>query len=108
MATRKRNYSKWGTSYFTSKSAAVRYYKAYGDDAASVDRKIKEGSIHVGKPPLKAGQTLSTVDGGKRYAIEENPKATIPRNKWVTAKIRVTSSGKIQAKVPASSLKKKR
>lgn len=34
-----------------------------------------------------------------------NPSATLPRNKWVTAQIRVTSSGKVQAKLPASALR---
>lgn len=36
---------------------------------------------------------------------KKNPTASIPRNKWVNAKIRVTSSGKIQAKVSSGSLK---
>lgn len=76
---RKRGNPSWGTSYFTSKGAAVRYYKDYEGDLESakhaVEIKLREGSIHIGKPPLKAGQRLSTTDGGKRYMIvEENTR----------------------------------
>lgn len=74
MATRKkRGNPSYGTSYFVSKSAAVRYYAAYEDDPKSaVELKLREGSIHIGKPPLKPGQRLSTTDGGKRYMIVED------------------------------------
>ncbi len=81
--------TSYGTSYFTSRSAAIRYYKDYGYDdvKAAVARKIREGEIHIGKPPLKAGQRLTTVDGGKRYAITEgNPIARLPIGKTVTVK----------------------
>jgi hypothetical protein len=66
----------YGTSYFTSLSAAKRYYKPYGYDESDVKRKIREGEIHVGKPVLKAGERLGTTDGGKRYTITtgQNPK----------------------------------
>lgn len=71
----KRNPSTYGTSYFVSLSAAVRYYKDYGDDREDVQRKIREGSIHIGKPPLKPGERLGLTDGGKRYTITTaNPK----------------------------------
>ncbi len=65
--------SWWGTSYFVSRSAAERYYKSQGyDDAKETVRdKIRSGDIHIGRPPVKAGQRVITVDGGKRYAIEE-------------------------------------
>ncbi len=104
MATRKRkkkNGPRWGTSYFVSLSAAKRYYKDYGDDEASVRRKVAEGSIHIGKPPLKPGQRLFLLDGGKRYGIEEvdtksNP--AIPRNKWVRGAVMVTRSGQVKFK----------
>jgi len=64
-----------GTSYFFSRAAAIRYYKDYhyDDTAAAVDRKLREGEIHIGKPPLKAGERLIMLDGGKRYGIVENP-----------------------------------
>lgn len=63
----------WGTSYFVSRSAAERYYKPYGyvDVVEAVTRKLAEGEIHIGKPELKPGQKLVTVDDGTRYAIEE-------------------------------------
>jgi len=63
----------YGTSYFVSVDAAIRYYKdTEGRSAAhAVDRKIREGQIHIGKPTLKAGQTLLVIDGGTRYAISE-------------------------------------
>jgi len=75
----------YGTSHFVSRGAAIRYYRDYGydDTAAAVDRKIREGEIHIGKPALKPGQRLTTVDGGKRYAISENPagrRSNVSRN----------------------------
>lgn len=65
--------TRWGTSHFVSRSAAERYYKPYGyeDVAEAVTRKLAEGEIHIGKPALKPGQKLVTVDDGTRYAIEE-------------------------------------
>ncbi len=97
----------YGTSHFTSLSAAVRYYKDYGYDKADVQRKIREGEIHIGKPTVKVGERLGTTDGGKRYTITSNPRGRkrnpltvgLPRNKWVNARVRVTSGGKIQATV---------
>lgn len=73
--------TRYGTSYFASRSAAIRYYKGYGDDAASVDRKIKEGSIHIGRPPLKAGATARLIDGGTRYEVTENPLRRLNPNR---------------------------
>lgn len=58
-----------GTAYFTSLQAAYRYYKPYGDSHASVDRKITEGQIHVGRPATKDGERLTIIDGGLRWAI---------------------------------------
>ncbi len=72
----KRNPMRYGTSYFVSRAAAIRYYRDYGYDnvADAVARKLREGEIHIGKPPLKAGQRLGVTDGGKRYEIiEQNP-----------------------------------
>jgi hypothetical protein len=62
-----------GTSHFVSIAHAVRYYTPYGYDnpRATVERKIAEGEIHIGKPTLKQGDKLITVDGGTRYAIME-------------------------------------
>jgi len=62
-----------GTHHFVSRDAAVRYYKPYhyDDTTAAVARKITEGEIAIGEPLLKPGQTLSIIDNGTRYAIEE-------------------------------------
>lgn len=61
----------YGTSHFVDMPSAIRYYKAQGDDAASVRSKLDEGSIHLGKPVLKPGQRLHLLDEGTRYAIIE-------------------------------------
>jgi hypothetical protein len=62
-----------GTSYFVSIEAAERYYAPYGyDDVhATVQRKLAEGEIHIGEPPLKPGQSTFLVDEHTRYAIRE-------------------------------------
>jgi hypothetical protein len=60
-----------GTAHFVSKAKAVRYYREYEIDArAAVERKLSEGSIHIGPPTLKPGERLTTIDGGTRYAVE--------------------------------------
>ena len=67
-----------GTSYFVNQKAAQRYYRDYGLDVFDVVRKITEGEIHVGKPTLKPGETLSVIDDGTRYAITEaSPAETV-------------------------------
>lgn len=71
---------KTGTCYFPSYGAAMRYYRPYtefeGDDTgqsiqqqvrALIDRKLNAGEIHIGKPPLRDGETLSIEDN--RYHI---------------------------------------
>lgn len=66
------NKTTYGTAHFVSHEAAVSYYDAYEDDPArAVETKLREGSIHIGKPELKPGQTLSVIDDGTRYAITE-------------------------------------
>lgn len=62
---------KIGTSYFTSKPAAVLYYAYENATEADIDRKVAEGLIHIGKPPLKPGELLSTIDNHARYATEK-------------------------------------
>jgi hypothetical protein len=63
----------------------------------------------VGITPTYAGwqgKTLVVVSAAPPPPPRSNPaSASLPRNKWVTAQVRVTSSGKIQAKVPASALR---
>lgn len=63
-----------GTSHFVSRSHAIHYYHAYeatySDAVIAVSNKLAAGEIHIGKPVLKAGERLITIDGGDRYAIE--------------------------------------
>lgn len=75
-----------GTCYFPSYGAALRYYRPYCEfeDLSKhakgtartcalrdlINRKLNEGEIHIGKPPLCAGQTLSIQDN--RYHITED------------------------------------
>lgn len=64
-----------GTCYFVSLAAAVRYYHDYEHDAESaVKKKLAEGSIHVGKPALKIGQTLKLNTEEGRYFIVQTEK----------------------------------
>lgn len=59
-----------GTANFYDRIAAIKYYRAYGMDAADVDRKIADGEIHIGEPVVLAvGETLHLVDGYTRYEI---------------------------------------
>lgn len=55
-------------------NAAYREYEADRSRLSAmyaVDRKLAEGSIHIGKPPLKDGETLNVIDDGTRYEITE-------------------------------------
>lgn len=63
----------YGTSYFVSFAHAVRYYRDYEGRNAQhvVERKLSEGEIHIGEPPLKCGDVLSIIDKGTRYAVTE-------------------------------------
>lgn len=64
----------YGTAYFVSREAAVKYYANYEHDPDhAVTYKLREQSIHIGKPDLKPGQVLSIIDGGLRYAVTEAP-----------------------------------
>lgn len=58
-----------GTSHFTSKEAAIRYYEYEGATIDDIDHKIAEGLIHIGKPALKPGEYCTTVDNYARYAV---------------------------------------
>lgn len=74
---------KTGTCHFPSYGAALRYYRPYcvarearrGDRTQVcrlvVDEKINAGEIHIGKPRLKPGETLSIEDN--RFHIISNP-----------------------------------
>lgn len=70
---------KTGTCYFPTYGAALRYYRPYAGHysdgsktqteavRALVDQRLNEGEIHIGKPDLKPGETLSIEDN--RYHI---------------------------------------
>lgn len=87
-----------GTCYFPSYGAALRYYRPYvGEPAytggephpirakrtkdtearALVDQKLNAGEIHIGKPTLKPGESLSIQDN--RYHITEAKKTSCAR-----------------------------
>lgn len=59
-----------GTPNFTSRAAAVRYYRDYGYEPYEVDLKISEGEIHIGRPTPGPGESIVLIDGGRRYAVE--------------------------------------
>jgi len=58
-----------GTNHFVSFQAACDYYSTYGDTKADVERKLRDGEIHIGQPRLKDGEHLITVDHDWRYAV---------------------------------------
>jgi len=74
---------KTGTEYFPSYGAAMRYYRPCVGDILqqakgttlteavrqAVNARLNEGAIHIGKPPLKPGETLTIEDN--RYHITE-------------------------------------
>jgi len=67
--------TQYGTSHFVSFTKACDYYRDYEPDAtpAELERhvrnKIDEGDISIGQPDIKAGETLSIIEDGTRYAI---------------------------------------
>lgn len=63
-----------GTSYFVSYAMACKYYALQGDDRQAVKRKIKEGEIHIGFPPVRPGDNIVIIDNGTRYAIQHPDK----------------------------------
>lgn len=57
---------RYGTCHFVTKADAVRYYT----DPEVVERKLKDGEIKIGKPPLKEGEKLKINGREGRYFIE--------------------------------------
>jgi hypothetical protein len=62
-----------GTSYFPNLNAAQMYYRTteqvtYDVAGEIVQRKLNEGLIHIGKPPIKISEKLFIRDN--RYFIE--------------------------------------
>lgn len=62
-----------GTCYFPSRNSAIHYYKSQLFDAIEVDRKIAEGEIIIGKPPVNRDQFLLVNKEG-RYVLCEKEK----------------------------------
>ncbi len=64
--------TRYGTNCFTTKAAAVRYYRNSGFDCPeyTVEDKLMNGEIRIGKPlTTKTGDELVVIDG--RYHVEE-------------------------------------
>ena len=64
----------FGSSHFASRSAAERYYAAYGyaDTADAVTRKLAEGEIHIGAPAVKPKKHAILNRNEDRYFIKNN------------------------------------
>lgn len=66
-----KQYARYGTCYFVSYSAALRYY----GNPETVRAKAAAGEIHTGKrPPLRPGDRLLVDRSDGRYVIEERAK----------------------------------
>lgn len=70
-----------GTSHFVSKAVAIRYYKAQGETAASVARKIAAGEIHIGRPARAAGESVGVIPGEGRYYLLRESATVVPCGK---------------------------
>jgi hypothetical protein len=60
-----------GVPYFPTVEDAHAYYAPLGGGASG---KIRRGEIHIGKPPLKAGQRAHLMPdqgGSRRYFVED-------------------------------------
>lgn len=65
----------YGTAYFPSERAAIKYFMPYSFDnyaftRADVLRRLIDKEIHIGKPETKRGAVV-LIDGGTRYGIAE-------------------------------------
>ena len=61
-----------GTNHFTDRESARQYFRAYGFNAADVDRKIELKEIEIGQPDKKPGHTMG-IDSDGRYFYKEIP-----------------------------------
>ena len=77
--------TRYGTHYFVSRAAAVKYYKSQESDAAEVSRKIKDGEIAIGRPELPTGCRLLTDEDGRLHIEEWD--GTWPGNAALTAQM---------------------
>lgn len=59
------------TDYYPSRALAEAFYETRGVPNAirRVTHLLDHNEIHIGKPPVRTGQRVVTVDGGLRYAI---------------------------------------
>lgn len=57
---------KFGTCHFVSRRTAIAYY---GNEEI-VDRKLAEGEIFIGKPPVKDGEEIIVNGKEGRYMIK--------------------------------------
>ncbi len=66
----------YGTSYFPSRWDAVKYYSVLGTSRSEVKEMIKNGEIHIGKPPglnsLRRAVARNDQGGSQRYFIHED------------------------------------
>ena len=66
----------YGTSYFPSRWDAVKYFSVLGYNSSEVKEMIKNGEIHIGKPPgldsLRKAVAQKDQGGSKRYFIHED------------------------------------
>ena len=62
----------YGTFYFRSMVHAAFYYRAQYGAAAHiiVAEKVRDGTIKIGKPPMKDGETCFLIDNGTRWAVD--------------------------------------
>ncbi len=63
----------WGTCYFPSHNAALRYYQQQDPRTTpqNILTKVKEKSINIGRPTAKKNQTVFLNTEEERYFIGE-------------------------------------
>ena len=62
---------RYGTSHFTTLSAAYEYYRTYGYWPEDVDFKVACGEITIGYPELSAGERLEEDPTGRFHIIKD-------------------------------------
>jgi hypothetical protein len=63
---------KTGTCHFPTIYAAREYYRPYGFGPADVSRKLADGEIKLGPPPLLPGQRATIYEN--RFLSKSNPQ----------------------------------
>lgn len=60
-----------GTCHFVNRCAAIKYYSDYhyDDVESTVNRKVEDGEIFIGRPLIKPGEKLVLLDDNTRYGI---------------------------------------